>query len=215
MAIDDQIWLLGKPKSNSTGWAAWRVLSFSEPLSWVRVPTRSRNTEERGPEARAAAAAAWLQAGREGKTERAAEEFAKMAAFSGAWWEAEGLWAALLGPQGASQDYCCGGGVGRVVGDRRDVAPRGPALFGRGGRFRPGFFPWALPGNRRRAACSTILQWALPPPASSRPWHLRSRSPGSCPFDVAGTHDISGLGQAKQQLAWGRGHFGEKDDCPV
>lgn len=142
-----------------------------------------------------------------------------MAAFSGAWWEAEGLRAARLGPRGVGGDYCCGGGV---AGDRRDAALRGPALSGRGGRCRPGFFPRALPRNLRQAAFSSlILPWALPPPAKSRPWCLRSRSPASCLFDVAVTknpfqpRDISGPGQAQKQVAWGRDILREKDDCPV
>lgn len=119
--------------------------------------------------------------------------------------------AARLGPRGVGGDYCCGGGV---AGNRRDAALRGPALSGRSGRCRPGFFPRALPGNLRQAAFSSlILPWALPPPAKSRPWCLRSRSPASCLFDVAVTEnlflprDTSGPGQAMKQVALGKGHF--------
>lgn len=142
-----------------------------------------------------------------------------MAAFSGAWWEAEGLRVARLGPPGVGGDFCCGGGM---AGDRRDAALRELALSGRGGRYRPGFFPRALLGNLRQAAFSSpILSWALPPPAKSRTCCLRSRSPASSLFDVAVTEnlflprDTSGPGQAKKQVAWGWDILREKDDCPV
>lgn len=45
-----------------------------------------------------------------------------MAAFSGAWWEAEGLRATRLDPRGAGGMFCCVSGFGGVAGDRRAVA---------------------------------------------------------------------------------------------
>lgn len=72
-----------------------------------------------------------------------------MAAFSGALWEAEGLRATRLDPRRAGGVCCCGSGVGGVEGDWKAVALWGPALWGRDGRFRPVFFPRALPGNFR------------------------------------------------------------------
>lgn len=72
-----------------------------------------------------------------------------MAAFSGAWWDAEGLRATRLDPPGAGGVCRCSSGVGGVAGDWKAVALWGPSLLGRDDRFRPGFFPRALPGNLR------------------------------------------------------------------
>lgn len=80
---------------------------------------------------------------KEGSTGPAAEECGKMAAFSGAWWEAEGLRATRLDLRGAGGMFCCVSGFGGVAGDE-ELSPSGNLCCGAGAAGSGRAFPRGL-----------------------------------------------------------------------